>query len=730
MPKASLVLSLFFLFTTSLFSEILQTETIPLFHNSYELMHSMGAGREGSDEEGLIRDYIEDFLTAQGISYERQVLDDVEGVHSFSMNLIARVPGLIPDELIIAVPLDSDESQSHRALNPALALSFLNEWKNRTPPLSLVFLFTSGDNISREFLGSRNFLINYNFRHPAALIYLDMDNKAKLPELYGSMPFLNSPGWYMEDNRKALKDAALEYRIDSTALLINRAGLNTKSHGFQEFLQEDIPSAVLYSSSFDGPDISVNPSPYLQYLFNIVTSLGEGVQENWDNHYIYLGYGKEILFYINEQIVLLFFLTAVSLSLLFPLFQERKISLNFKRFRKQIWMAPVIIYLCFLFYMVTTLMLEELMIFLNYDFIQEYYPLYFFTLKVSGAILLSTLFINLMRGLPFPRNPHFYSYLAFIISLVNLMITLFISISFTPIMLLSLMFVFFFVSFRNKSLKILFSVLSVVPQITVLIFLYSRDYSTVYNFFIFSRIRGNWMLTFFTLPLICQISSLSFYHHHYDRSRQEARTAVMTFFIALVTAFMIYYSTQLDPHRRGYRQIVQLSDTLYLDRGVRELSLNSIDSIGSGQIIHNDAVIPLEDSGKSLRIQGDITRSYLEISWESREFLDRRLIDLTIESEIDPDEIRLMLESEDPLILYDCPYPYEIQPDLRSARIFIGINPPLPLNIPIVLSGNSAPDLLITAYKNDSIYDLVLDNKDMDIKKRTVIRKTIRFDDI
>lgn len=729
MPKGLSILSLLILIPISLFSETIQPDSLKLLTHTEQLIDSMEDRSEGSDDEQAVFTYIEDFLISNNISYEKQALNDVEDRHSFSQNLIVRIPGIIEDEFIIAAAVDSYDGNGKTAVNPALALSFINEWKDTKPPLSLTVLFTSADTVSRGFLGSLNFLNNYKFKNPAVLLYLDLSDIKKLPEIFGSMAYLNTPGWFIETNRKALHQSGLEYRIDSTALLINRAGLDTKNLAFNEFLKEDIPSISLLSSTLDGPDIDVNPTLYIQYLNNMTNRLGEGISENWDNHYIYIGFKRNVLLYISEIQVLLFFIVLISLSLLFPLFQERRISLNFKKFRKQIWTIPVIIFLCFIFFMLTTLMLEELLLFLDYSFIWELYPLYFFILKGSAAIFLSFLFINVMRGLPFPRNPHFYSYLAFIISLINLVIVMFISISFTPIMLISLISVFLFVSIRNKSFKRLFMIVSILPQFLVLIFLFSRDYTGVYEYFILSRVRGNWLLTFLTLPFICQISSLSFYHHHYDKSRQEAKTALMTFLLALSTAFLIYFSPQLNPYDKGYLQTVQLEDLMNLDRNVRELSLSSTDNIGSGLIIHNDSVIPLSGERKNLRIQGDILESSLDIQWESDQFLDRRLLDLKIDSLLNPDEIIIELKSEEALVLYDCPFPYEIQPDLKYGRIYIGLNPPMPLSLGLVFSKNSKPDLVITALKGNSSYDLVLDNKDMDIKKRTVITKTIRFNE-
>ncbi len=727
MHKALSVLYFLLLAISSIFPANLKEDYLSVFADSYSYIDSLENRTEGSDGEDLVFEYIKNFLADRDLDFEEQPLNDIEDHHSFSQNIIVRIPGILDDELIIAASVDSSSPDDDSALNPALALSFINEWASDTPPVTLKFLFTSGDNVRRGFLGTVNFLNNYRFGSPAALIYLNLDTRSSIPALTGGSEGLNSPGWYMEEHRQAFHTAGIEYRIDGTALLINRAGLSTERLPIGHFLAEDIPSVFLSSSALEGPDLSLNLAPWLQYLHSFLDMQRNGIPESWDNHYVYLGYDRNIIAYIPEKTILVIYIVIISLSLLFPIFQERRITLNFRKFRKSLWTVPVIIYLCFLFFMLTTLMIEELLLFLNYSFIWQYYPIYFFILKALSAILLSSVFINLMRGLPFPRNPHFYSYVAFTSSLLNLIIVSFINISFSPAMLISLVLVFLFVTIRNKTMKQILMFASIVPQFLFLIFLFQREYTAVYEYFILSRITGNWLLTFFALPFISQLSSLSFYHHHYDRSRQEAKTALFTLALAVITLSMVYFSGQLDPYARGYRQVLEMEDLIDLNRETREISLESSDPIGSGRIIYNNRTIPLADTGRSLRIQGEMIESSLNISWKTREFLDRRLIDLIIESPLAPEELEIQINSVKPLVIYDCPYPYEIMPDLRSARIFIGLNPPMPLEIPIVFSKDSAPDLNITAYKNNSDYELELEQQDMDIRKKTLITRTLDF---
>jgi len=193
---------------------------------------------------------------------------------------------------------------------------------------------------------------------------------------------------------------------------------------------------------------------------------------------------------------------------------------------------------------------------------------------------------------------------------------------------------------------------------------------------------------------------------------------------------MIFFSFQLEPFSSRFKQILTLEDRMDLDSQIREVSLKSDGEIGDGSLTLKNTVIPLREIGREMRIQGIIEGDPLRLNWSTDEFLDRRLFNLTIATESDPDEISIQIYSQENIVLYDCPFPYEIQPDLKSAQIFIGINPPMPLNIPIIFSRNSKPSLSIKVVNNSSDYKVSLQNSLVRNISRTVITKTLTFDAI
>ena len=357
--------------------------------------------------------------------------------------------------------------------------------------------------------------------------------------------------------------------------------------------------------------------------------------------------------------------------------------------------------------------------------------MYFLLLKLVNAMLFSSIFINLLRGLPFPRTPHFYSYMAFAAGIVNILIVSYLNISFTPVLMINQLFIFLFIFSRKPGIKRLAITLSIIPQLVLLSYLFNRDYPAVFRFFLLSRVRGNWFLSLFSLPVICMLLAQNNYHHHYERSRQEMKTALITFMDALLVISMVIFSFQLTPGRNSSHKTVMLDDSMNLDSGIREIQISSGREIENAVLRkdgHND--IPIPQGLKSFDLQGETEDDLLSIEWETRTFLDRRSIDLEISTKDKVNEILLDVSSGEKLVLYDSIYPYELSPDQKSLKIFIGINPPSPLGISLIFSGDSRPDMHITVLKNDSSYKIIPGDEPFNVESQTRIVKTLEFESL
>ena len=708
----------------------LKADSKEIFLSSYDFIHALPVREEGSPEEAEVFRYIEDFASERDFTTEYQSLDGREDMHSFSSNLLVRIPGTSDRTLILAVPVDSYIDDSDEGINPALALAFMNEWVDRAVPVNLIFLFTSADSQDRGFLGSQSFLNQMSFSDKTAFLYLLMDNRMETSEIKGSTVFRTSPGWYMETLRKTLTVSGIKTSLDASGFLINRAGLPVDSLPLGNYLDEDIPAAALVSSGAQGPDLTGQSDQWLRFLHSLCASFKQDFPSEWESNYIYWGWNKDVFFYLSEKAVLITIVTILSLSLILLLVHVRKIHLNFKRFRRHFWAVPVIVYLVFTFYMTATLFLEELLIMSQHPDQWMDIPMYFLLLKFLIALLFSSLFINLLRGLPFPRTPHFYSYLAFISGLINISIVCFLNISFAPVLLINQLFIFLFILSRSLNVKRIALSLSLVPQLLLLSYLFNRDYTTVFHFFLLSRVEGNWFLSSFSLPVLCLFLAQNNYHHHYARSRQEMKSAIFTLAEAVLVIFMVFYTFQLPRFNEGDHQIIRLNDDLNLDTGIRDLKISSDREMGDAVLAAGDKTIPVPPGIKDFKIQGETPEDLLSFDWETREFLDRRSIDLNIYTKNHADQIQMEIHSDDRLVLYDSLYPYEVSPDQKSISISIGINPPNPLNMPLIFSGDSQPEILIKVLNDSSEYSLIPDNKDTETVIRSTIIKSLPFDSL
>ena len=708
----------------------MEADSEEVFRESHEFISSYSLREEGSYNEAEVLHYIERFASDRDFATEYQALDGKEDMHSFSSNLLVRVPGESNETLIIAVPVDSYDEDNKLAVNPALALAFLNEWRNKKAPVSLLFLFTSADIERRAFLGSVSFLSHAAIPEDAALLYLLMKDDKSLPEIKGSTAFRTSPGWYIETIREDLEESGIRCALDASGFLVNRAGLSVDSLPLGKYLSEDIPAAALISSGIEGPELPGQVAQWLRFLHTLCHSFEKDYQRDWESNYVYWAWNKRVFLYLSEKTVLTISLAILSLALILMLIQQRKIHLNFKRFRKYLWSIPVIIYLIFIFYMISTLFLEELLILLQIPDIWQYHSMYFLLLKILNSLLFSSLFINLLRGLPFPRMPHFYAYIAFAAGLINIVIISYLNISFSPVLMVNQLFIFLFIASRRFGIKRLAIIFSMVPQLLLLSYLFNKDYPAVFRFFLLSRIRGNWFLTLFSLPVICMILAQHSYHHHYERSRQEMKTAVITLLEGLLVLSMIIFSFQLSPFGNGDHQIVRLKDSLNLDTGIRDLEIASDREIGNAILRNMNNDIPVPPGLRAFSIQGEAEEDLLSIQWETKEFLDRRSIDLNILTKDHADEVVLVASSDERLVLYDSLYPYELSPDQKKVRIFIGINPPSPLGVSLIFSGDSRPDLYISILKDSSSYSLISVRDGVEVESRTIISKTLAFDSL
>ena len=404
--KAVLILLLLFLPLYLYTQEDLSGQSMELVSEAQEYFYANSPLSEGSDAETAGFNFIQSRLDSQDIPYRYQTLDKLESGHSFSKNLIATIKGKTQDQLILIVPVHNPPGQG---LNTAIALGFLNEWSLTVPPLSLTVLFTSADSRQDYPLGSLNFLEDFSFDNLSAVIYYKPESPAASVELKGSVTSYTAPGWLMETVLHAAEENSVPVYINIPDILINKSGINVEITPISPYLSEEIP-AVYIGSSDDGKEYGDNSRfirNQLKMLKRIVREMDEGIPDEWERNYLYAHIPGGEYVYLSEKRLIQIFLLFFALGILIPLVQERRVYLNIRKFRHQLWTIPVLVYLTFQFFMLSTLIIEEILVYRNQSELVAQYPLIFFLFKTSIVMFLSRIMLNILRGLAIPQKSPF-----------------------------------------------------------------------------------------------------------------------------------------------------------------------------------------------------------------------------------------------------------------------------------------------------------------------------------
>ncbi|OQY33770.1 MAG: hypothetical protein B6241_06880 [Spirochaetaceae bacterium 4572_59] len=703
--------------------------SIDIALNSEKYLQQFTTISEGSGNEELVLAYLKEKLSGMNVSYRSASLNKLDRNHSFSSNLIIDIPGKQDVNLIIVVPINREEESS---LAVSVVLGFIQEWSLHSPPVSLTLLFAAADMRKEYPLGSLSFLDDFSYKNTSLVLYYNPTALSPAIEIKGSVPGYNAPGWMMNKILAAAESANISTNIDIPTILINKTGINRDFHPILSYLSEGIPAIAVISEekTVEYQDISQVIKNHLTMINTFVDSLSSEIPKKWEQNYIYVKSFSGDYIYISEKNLIMVFLLFFAFSILIPLFQERRIYLNFRKFRHQLWTIPLLMFLTFQFFMLSTLIIEEILVFRNLSELVAQYPLIFFLIKMTIILFLSRLMLNILRGLPFPKTPHFYSYLAFVFSLFAVLFSTIINICYSLFFLWILICTILFVVSRGKGKKQFFLILSLVPIFVLMFFIFQRSYIHLYNFLLLSRVWGNLVLSILSLPFTLMITSLSYYHHHYERSRHEIRAAIGSFSWGVITLFLLYRIMNLPAYTEEFPQRVTMLDVQDMDLGNREITISSNGEIGDGQLILYSSILNLDDVGKDLKIQGEIEKNLFMVSNESDIFLDRRSIILEISALIPPEEVKIEIHSDKAIEFYDCEYPYEILPDERSARIYIGINPPNPLRIPMVFSKDSRPDFYLTLKYSESPYLLELKKELLQLQSSMVLKQSLSFDSL
>ena len=132
---------------------------------------------------------------------------------------------------------------------------------------------------------------------------------------------------------------------------------------------------------------------------------------------------------------------------------------------------------------------------------------------------------------------------------------------------------------------------------------------------------------------------------------------------------------------------------------------------------------------REITIDAEEIPEIINILYESKLFLDRKNINLLLTAEGIPSKVRVFLESSEDIIIFDSNFPFSLSPESDSAEIFIGTNPPVPLNIIFTLPGDFTGYITAHIIYKTSPYPLELTGDNIEIFKKIIIKQKISIVD-
>ena len=646
----------------------------------------MGSRADGTAGEKLASDYIVDRLDELGIPFERQSMTNLERGHSFSDNIVADIPGTLPGLFILAAPIDNG------SYAVSLLLELASQLVIQPPNHSIRLLFLGAERGPTQFhpYGSRSAIENTEADTQTFTLYLDSEQVPRFWRMRVGGNRIVAPYWFVKVAGNVFGSEFLSFRLRGTDVQVARLGLQGDTGPLTAWIESGIPTILLEGfGSVSGTEQTRNILKILGAIRTLDQRIA-GIPDFNERNYVFFRPVQGMMPRgVPELTIVSIFLIVVTGVLVVLLLQARDVRLNFKRFSGYWWTWPLLLIMVFLFLFLSTLVIEETTLIADFPDIWIHAPGIFIFFKLTMAGSISLIFLLLMRGLPLPRSPHYYSYAAVGSSMLSLLVITSFDVTLTAYPLWTLINLILFTATRKEHRKAIFLTSSVLPYVIGLVVIVSEPYRTIIRSLIFSRIAGNIVITLLLLPLIFAFTSMSYWRHHYHRTRKSILTPVTTITLSLSALVTLVWILGLTPYNAENPQPVMLTDTINLNDRSRRLELESPRPVGDATLTLGSVNYPLENIGRNAEVRTTLSSIPLEVDKSSRTFLGRRTETVRIVGEKNPQSLTLRLHSNRPFTLHEASQPFDMNPAGTNAEIYVGLNPPLPFELRFTVNANA-----------------------------------------
>ena len=678
---------------------------------------------DGSSGEARSLDYIAEHLNQTGIRYDRMPLGGRSGGHSFSENLIARIPGVRDGTIILAAPVDGG------AFSMALLLSLASEMKVNPPRHNFVLAFLGaekGDSAYHPY-GSRTAASDAAGEPGVLALYIDSENVPDNWQIRPGGDMVVTPFWLTMAITRVFSSRFIPFSLRGTDIQVSRLGLQGDIGALAPWIESDIPAVMLTGDGLaSGSDRYRMITRFSESITELDAQLDD-IPDNLQSSYVFIhplsGLRPRLIPELPTVVVIL---SIAAILLIIILARYRDVSLNIRRFAPYWWTWPLLFLLVFLFFFLSTLFVEETLLLSDFPELWQYASGVFIFFKLFIAAALSLNFILITRGLPLPRSPHYYSYAAIMTSGIATLVFMALDITLALYSMWAIVMLLLLTATRNERLKIFLLFLSAVPYLMGLAVIIREPYDILIRSILLDRIPGNLILTLILMPLILGITSLNYWQMHYHRIRRNVLTPTATLILNILAIITLTWILNIEPFGPNRPQPVKLIDRIDLSVGDRRLAVSSPAPIGDATLTLDGIEYHLEDLGRRAEVRTPLNRTPLRINHRSRTFLGRRIITVLIEGDRNPETLNVSLQSDSPFTLHDADVPFEVSSDGTLADLFIGANPPFPLTLRFTVNDEADLNLSCIAIWNDPLDPPGISRKDLsETTSRVVHLKTI-----
>lgn len=686
---------------------------------------------ENSKGETSAADFIEARLKARNIKYTRYELSESDTVNSWSVTIDAIIPGKSGNEIFMIFPLNHPPKAipgRDGSANLAAALFLAEKLQDTELPqtVHIVFMGAEFGNEQDYPLGTKDYLSIYYPEYNSAFFYFDFrffpDNVRINHSGTGSI----SPLWILKKSINSLSTAKLPFSTEPGINLINRLGLNNESSVIDYYFTNEYP-VIHFEGSYSG-----YYTPERDKVFSLLTFLtelalrgGGLIPSNleWDSHYLYLKI-MDHNFFINETVYVLFLLVLISLIIIYPFIAYKR----FRKYRKTVihhfWNIPVIFFVMFLLLWIGTIVNHIILKVQSFPTLWEIVPFHFLTLKISMAVLIFLLTLRLFKGIHFSGRGTFYSAAAMIFIIIDLLILISVDIAFSYYLLPVLIFIFAFTIFRNRWVKLIFLILTVVVLMTGTIIVFLLDAKRVINLILLSPVIGNLIITANLLPVTLLIFRLQFLFHQKNKKITKIITIGGDLLLTIISMGLFIYLTSFNPYGKGRLQPVRISEYISIDSGKREISVTSPSSLGKFSYSTSLLTTTLDISETSYTIIAGALKDLPKISITDTSFLNRMQYIITIDSFLAPNKISAVLKGGNDILLFDSNFQVKNR-DNKTTEFLIGANPKIPLDFSFTLPSEFTGEMFIKLEFTDYPSMFRLESEHFDSKHSVIFEKKI-----